>query len=69
MPLVSGSRGERRNSNAMDPDPTQSWFPSMHELEAALEAHRARGWQMELAVTPPPTTDPDSVIVNVEDCE
>ena len=41
----------------------------MRELEAALEARRGRGWQMELAVTPPPVTDPDSVIVVVEDCE
>ena len=41
----------------------------MRELEAALEARRTRGWQIELAEAAPPATDPDSVIVVVEDCE
>jgi hypothetical protein len=55
----------------MDPATLPSWFPSMRELEEALERHYARGYNMDLRVTapppppPPPVTDPDSVIVEI----
>ena len=55
----------------MDPATLPSWFPSMRELEEALERHYARGYNMDLRVNapplpPPPVMDPDSVIVEIE---
>tara|TARA_X000001036_G_scaffold395629_1_gene396706 strand:- start:187 stop:315 length:129 start_codon:yes stop_codon:yes gene_type:complete len=42
----------------------------MQELEEALERYSARRFHMEFRVAPPPpTADPDSVIVSVEECE
>ena len=44
----------------------------MQELEEALERYSARGFYMELrAPAPPPlppATDPNSVIVSIEEC-
>lgn len=57
-----------------DPAPLPSWFPSMRELEEALDAHRARSFVMPLPTTvvvtaQPRTVDPNSVIVSVEECD
>ena len=55
----------------MDPATLPSWFPSMQELEEALERHYARGYNIDLRVPappppqPPPVTDPDSVMVEI----
>lgn len=55
----------------MDPATLPSRFPSMRELEEALERHHARGFHLELRVPappppqPPPVTDPDSVIAEI----
>ena len=55
-----------------DPAPVPSWFPTMQELEEALEAYRARGIIMpqigRIDVAPLPPTDPNSVIVSIEEC-
>ena len=55
-----------------DPEPPPSWFPTMQELEEALEAYRSRGISMpqigRIGAAPLPTADPDSVIVSIEEC-
>jgi len=51
-----------------DPAPLPSWFPSLEELDAYARRRREeRAW----APVPfcPPTLDPASVIVSVEECD
>ena len=51
-----------------DPAPLTSWFPSLEELDAYARRRREeRAW--EPAPFCPPTLDPASVIVLVEECD
>ena len=56
-----------------DPAPLLSWFPSLEELDAYAYRRRAdRGWEIDHIVpraSPPPTMDPQSVIVEIGEYE